>query len=177
MTRWPPRILLGVALGVLVHLVMGALIDLSPDEAHYALYASHLDWSYYDHPPLVGWLQWVFLQSGGDNVWMRVVPMLAWVLTAWGVMRLSNVLYPQIAKSSVFGLRVDLLLLLLGPIPHLLGFALTPDALLMPLTCWVMWLTWNLCQPDTALPNSKNAGQKLTSKLAEINSSRIASWL
>jgi hypothetical protein len=91
-TRWPPRILLGVALGVLVHLVMGALIDLSPDEAHYALYASHLDWSYYDHPPLVGWLQWVFLQSGGANVWMRVVPMLAWVLTAWGVMHLSDVL-------------------------------------------------------------------------------------
>ena len=139
---------MGVVIGVVVHLAMGALIDLSPDEAHYALYASHLDWSYYDHPPLVGWMQWAFLQLGGANVWMRMVPMIAWVLTAWGVMRLSDALYPQVSKSSVFGLRLDLLLLLLSPIPHLLGFALTPDALLMPLTCWVMWLTWQLCQSD-----------------------------
>ena len=168
---------MGVGVGVVLHLVMGALIDLSPDEAHYALYASHLDWSYYDHPPLVGWLQWLFLQFGGANVWMRVVPMLAWVLTAWGVMRLCDAMYPQIAKSSVFGLRVDLLLLLLSPIPHLLGFALTPDALLMPLTCWVMWLTWQLCQSDEALPKKKNANQKLSSQQANVNSNQIVTWL
>jgi len=168
---------MGVGIGVVVHLLMGALIDLSPDEAHYALYASHLDWSYYDHPPLVGWLQWVFLQLGGSNVWMRVVPMLTWVLTAWGVMRLSDALYPQIAKSSMFGLRVDLLLLLLSPIPHLLGFALTPDALLMPLTCWVMWLTWQLCQPTETPSKNKNAGQRFASKHADINSSNLVTWL
>jgi len=176
-TRWPPRVLLGLAIGVVVHLVMGALIDLSPDEAHYALYAAHLDWSYYDHPPLVGWLQWMFLQLGGSNVWMRVIPMLAWVLTAWGVMRLSDALYSQITKSLVFGLRVDLLLLLLSPIPHLLGFALTPDALLMPLTCWVMWLTWKLCQPDEAPSNKKNNIKILASKPEEIHSNRTVTWL
>jgi 4-amino-4-deoxy-L-arabinose transferase-like glycosyltransferase len=168
---------MGVVVGLVLHLVIGALIDLSPDEAHYALYASHLDWSYYDHPPLVGWLQWVFLQFGGSNVWMRVLPMLAWVLTAWGVMRLSDALYPQIAKSSVFGLRVDLLLLLLSPIPHLLGFALTPDALLMPLTCWVMWLTWQLCQSDEALPQSKNADERRAQNLTDIHSNRLSTWL
>jgi 4-amino-4-deoxy-L-arabinose transferase-like glycosyltransferase len=168
---------MGVGLGVVVHLIMGALIDLSPDEAHYALYASHLDWSYYDHPPLVGWLQWLFLQLGGSNMWMRVVPMLAWVLTAWGVIRLSDALYPQIAKSSVFGLRVDLLLLLLSPIPHLLGFALTPDALLMPLTCWVMWLTWQLCQSDEALSKNNNADQRLASMHADASSHRLVTWL
>jgi 4-amino-4-deoxy-L-arabinose transferase-like glycosyltransferase len=175
MTRWPPRVLMGVGFGVVVHLVMGALIDLSPDEAHYALYASHLDWSYYDHPPLVGWLQWLFLQFGGSNLWMRVVPMLAWVFTAWGVIRLSDAMYPQIAKSSVFGLRVDLLLLLVSPIPHLLGFALTPDTLLMPLTCWVMWLTWQLCAQGEA--TSKNAGKRLASKHANVNSNQLVTWL
>jgi 4-amino-4-deoxy-L-arabinose transferase-like glycosyltransferase len=168
---------LGLAIGVVVHLVMGALIDLSPDEAHYALYAAHLDWSYYDHPPLVGWLQWMFLQLGGSNVWMRVIPMLAWVLTAWGVMRLSDALYPQITKSLVFGLRVDLLLLLLSPIPHLLGFALTPDALLMPLTCWVMWLTWKLCQPDEAPSKNKNNIKTVANKPVEIHSNRTVTWL
>ncbi|MEY3514387.1 MAG: hypothetical protein RL420_1410 [Pseudomonadota bacterium] len=109
---------------------------------------------------------------------MRVVPMLAWVITAWGVMRLGDAMYPQIAKGSVFGLRVDLLLLLLSPIPHLLGFALTPDALLMPLlTCWVMWLTWQLCQPDEALPKKKNANQKFVSNQADVSSNQIVTWL
>lgn len=167
---------MGVGLGVVLHLVMGAFIDLSPDEAHYALYAAQLDWSYYDHPPLVGWLQWVFLQFGGSNLWMRVVPMLAWVLAAWGVMRLSDVLYPQITNSFVFGIRVDLGLLLLSPIPHLLGLALTPDALLMPLTCWVMWLTWQLCQPDEA--PTKSAGQRIASnRYVDIHAHRLVTWL
>lgn len=30
---------------------------LGVDEAHYVLYGIHLDWSYFDHPPLVGWVQ------------------------------------------------------------------------------------------------------------------------
>ena len=49
---------LGVVLSalVLVHLVWGAVMGLSVDEAHYLLYAAHPDWSYFDHPPLVGWV-------------------------------------------------------------------------------------------------------------------------
>lgn len=34
--------------------------ELGTDEAHYVLYGKHLALSYFDHPPLVGWLQKVF---------------------------------------------------------------------------------------------------------------------
>ena len=51
-----------LALGTGLHLALALAVNLSVDEAHYALYASHLDWSYFDHPPLVGWLQWPALQ-------------------------------------------------------------------------------------------------------------------
>ncbi|MCB0414616.1 MAG: glycosyltransferase family 39 protein [Bdellovibrionales bacterium] len=34
--------------------------NITPDEAHYYLYGQKLAWSYFDHPPLVGWVQWVF---------------------------------------------------------------------------------------------------------------------
>ena len=47
-----------LALACLVHFAMGALVGLSVDEAHYALYAAHPALSYFDHPPLVGWVQW-----------------------------------------------------------------------------------------------------------------------
>ena len=43
-----------VALGTIIHLALGFTTELSVDEAHYALYADRLAWSYFDHPPLVG---------------------------------------------------------------------------------------------------------------------------
>ena len=135
--------LLGVAA---IHLALALSFHLSPDEAHYALYASHLDWSYFDHPPLVGWVQWPFLQMGGSDVVMRVVPMLSWLLTAILLKPLTLALYPSLKDASFVGLRWEWWLLGLSLLPHLLGVALVPDTLLMPLTCAVMWVTWRLCQ-------------------------------
>ena len=40
-----------------VHACVGAAVGLSVDEAHYLLYALHPALSYFDHPPLVGWVQ------------------------------------------------------------------------------------------------------------------------
>jgi len=57
--------LLLVFLGTAIHLVMGFSTELSVDEAHYALYANHLAWSYFDHPPLVGWIQWPLVGFNG----------------------------------------------------------------------------------------------------------------
>lgn len=55
---WTHQDLWVMACVLLMHVILSMVTQLSPDEAHYALYATHLDWSYYDHPPLVGWLQW-----------------------------------------------------------------------------------------------------------------------
>ena len=136
---------LGVAA---IHLGLSLSFHLSPDEAHYALYASHLDWSYFDHPPLVAWLQWPFLQLGGSDVLMRCLPMLSWLLTAALLKPLTVSLYPSLASASMWGLRWEWWLLGLSLLPHLLGIALVPDTLLMPLTCAVMLLTWRLCRPN-----------------------------
>ena len=139
--RRPDRF--GIALlasAALVHLALALGFHLSPDEAHYALYASHLDWSYFDHPPLVGWVQWPALMLGGHDLLMRVVPMACWLLAAVGVMLLTGELYPLTGSA-----RAAVLLMVLSPMPHLLGLALVPDTLLLPITCAVMWLCWRLC--------------------------------
>lgn len=132
--------------GAVLHLILALSVGLSPDEAHYALYALHLDWSYYDHPPLVGWLQWPFVQLGATDVLLRICPMVAWVLTGLGLVVLSDALFPGLQRLQYWGVRIDLLLFVLSPLPHLLGFAWVPDTLLMLLTVWVMILTWQLCQ-------------------------------
>lgn len=131
-----------------VHLGLSLSFQLSPDEAHYALYAAHLDWSYYDHPPLVGWLQWPFWKLGANDALMRCVPMLSWLLTAWLLKKLTLSLYPSLKDVSWHGVRWEWCLFGLSLMPHLLGIALVPDSLLMPLTCAVMWVTWRLCQPQ-----------------------------
>jgi hypothetical protein len=151
---------------LLAHLVLAAVLSLSPDEAHYAVYGSRPDWSYFDHPPLVGWVQWPGAMLGGSDLLMRVVPMVCWLLTAWGMVHLTGLLYshtPIEAALNTAGadsrrlsagmdgaarsrmIAVALALLVLSPVPNLLGMALVPDSLLTPLTCAAMILTWRLC--------------------------------
>jgi 4-amino-4-deoxy-L-arabinose transferase-like glycosyltransferase len=136
----------------LLHALVASQIQLSPDEAHYALYAAHLDWSYFDHPPLVGWLQWPFVQLGGADLLLRIVPMGCWVLTAVGLLRLCDALFPaHLARvgGPVLGRRaspqpgwscgaVAVLLYALSPLQHLLGVALIPDTLMSLWTVLVM---------------------------------------
>jgi len=145
-----------VAVALLLHLLLAAALGLSPDEAHYALYARHLDWSYFDHPPLVGWVQWPWLQLGGDDLLMRVVPLGCWLIASVGLVRLTRALWADDAPllSRPYGgpppIRQVLLLWLLSPLPHLLGVALVPDTLLLPLVCLLMIITWRLASAQSA---------------------------
>jgi 4-amino-4-deoxy-L-arabinose transferase-like glycosyltransferase len=136
---WSVRLLL---LSLLAHLLLASSFHLSPDETQYALYSVNLGWSYFDHPPLVGWVQWPWAQLDGHDVLMRIVPMLSWALAAVGLMALTTELAPT---QKTLAARAALLLWSLSPIPHLLGLALVPDTLLLPITCAVMTVTWRLC--------------------------------
>ncbi len=171
------RALLGA--GLMVHLLLAFAFHLSPDETHYALYAINPAWSYYDHPPLAGWVQWVFANGlGGADVWMRAMPMACWALAAWGVMALATALFPQAAsappmptpasrlQSTPF---IALLLWHLSPLPHLVGLAMVPDTLLMPIICTVMLLCWRLCDAAQARTLSLWLGLGLALGLAGLS--------
>lgn len=142
------RTALWIAGSALLHLLLSLTLELSADEAHYALYALHPDWSYFDHPPLVAWVQWPFLVLGGSDLALRCIPMACWLGSSALLMVLSNQLYPRYADQG--GVRADLLLFSLSPLLHLLGIALVPDTLLMPLTLAVMLSTWHLCSESNA---------------------------
>ena len=77
---------------VLLHAVLGGFIGLSVDEAHYLLYAYHPALSYFDHPPLVGWVQWPLVVGDAPVVFLRLVPELFWLGTVLGVYRLAEYL-------------------------------------------------------------------------------------
>uniref|UniRef100_UPI0026253A80 glycosyltransferase family 39 protein n=1 Tax=Sulfurimonas sp. TaxID=2022749 RepID=UPI0026253A80 len=59
--------LLFITIVAVLRLLIAPHVGLGVDEAHYVLYAIHLDWSYFDHPPLVGWTQYIFTSIFGLN--------------------------------------------------------------------------------------------------------------
>jgi hypothetical protein len=131
--------LLGLACAL--HCVLGASLGLSVDEAHYALYAAHLDWSYFDHPPLVGWAQWPLVALDAPEWLLRLVPELLWLGSAVLVYRLAERL--ALIRNGQAGCWA-VLTLALAPLLHILGIGLLPDTLLVFFTTLVMGLTLNL---------------------------------
>jgi hypothetical protein len=150
---------------LLLHVVLALGVELSPDEAHYALYGLHLDWSYYDHPPLVGWVQWLPAHWPQVDWSLRIVPMVCWALSALLLVKLNQVFQVHLQstqntfinavskaparEAGLESISSPLLLISLSPLLHLLGIALVPDALLMPLMCAIMLTTWKIVCADS----------------------------
>ncbi|MDO5509857.1 MAG: glycosyltransferase family 39 protein [Weeksellaceae bacterium] len=53
-----------ILLHFVLRLVVAQFSNLGVDEVYYTLYAEHLDWAYFDHPPMVGWLIWLTTAGG-----------------------------------------------------------------------------------------------------------------
>ena len=79
----------------LLNALIANRIGLSVDEAHYALYGSHLAWSYFDHPPLVGWLQALILPFSHSDFALRIWPMIFNIGSSWILYILSRDLFPH----------------------------------------------------------------------------------
>jgi len=135
-----------------VHLALGFSIEFSVDEAHYALYAQHLAWSYFDHPPLVGWIQWPLVTLTSSEGVIRFIPELMWVLSAYLVYRVTVEIHHLICRSNASYLTSTLpsaslcglmavLIVIAAPMLHILAIGLLPDTLLAPLSLGLMLMS------------------------------------
>lgn len=141
------------AIGIAIHLGFGSLLTLSVDEAHYALYAQHLALSYFDHPPMVGWIQWPLVALGAPDGVIRLIPQVLWlasVALAWCLAETLREVVPAWRDASRPGEpgRWAVLMILLGPVFHVLAVGLLPDTLVMALVLGMMLVTVRLCQPQ-----------------------------
>ena len=152
---WRATLALTLAVAVL-HLLAAGRVPLSADEAHYALYGLHLDWSYFDHPPLVGWLQALVLFFASSDFALRLWPIGLSAATAVVLFRFARRLFPGDSEWLAFwavvlyqsGLLFQALGLALVPETPLLLFALL--ALLALLNALergqlAAWLLFGLC--------------------------------
>jgi 4-amino-4-deoxy-L-arabinose transferase-like glycosyltransferase len=145
-TNWA---VISISIAALVHFALGFSAEFSVDEAHYALYAKHLAWSYFDHPPLVGWIQWPLVAVTSTEGIIRLIPELLWVLSAFLVYevtleihrlmqgRNAGYLTTTIPSANLCGLMA-VLTIIAAPLPHVLAIGLLPDTLLTPLSLGLM---------------------------------------
>jgi 4-amino-4-deoxy-L-arabinose transferase-like glycosyltransferase len=134
-----------------VHFALGFSIGFSVDEAHYALYAKHLAWSYFDHPPLVGWIQWPIVALTSSEGLIRLVPELLWAISCLLVYQVaveihhfiqgrnSGYLTSSLPSANTCGLMA-VLAIVAAPMPHVLAIGLLPDTLLAPLSLGLMFM-------------------------------------
>ncbi len=134
-----PELRLGLLiLGVTcVRLLAAGLIPLTEDEAYYRLWAQHLQFGYYDHPPMIAW--WIRLGqtlAGDTPLGVRLVPVLAAGLASWGVAGLARTL----GADAATGLRAAVWYNVTTVI-GVGGILATPDA---PATLFWILCLWSL---------------------------------
>lgn len=54
--KYRNRIFVLIAIATLLRILLACSIGLGIDEVYYRMYAQSLQWNYFDHPPMVGWL-------------------------------------------------------------------------------------------------------------------------
>ena len=139
-----PLVGLGLILTFLgVHLLVAPTIGLGVDEAHYALYGQRLDWSYFDHPPMVGWLHWLGLQFGQSEFFVRLPAMLLWPIILLQVWQLSRTWYDDTRVANM-----AVALLVFSPLIAVLGFGLVPDTPLLAISLLLAQLVTRIDMAD-----------------------------
>ena len=151
---------IGICIAAIVHFALGFAVEFSVDEAHYALYAKHLAWSYFDHPPLVGWIQWPLVSLTSTEGIIRLIPELLWALSAYSVYQVTleihhliqgrngGYLTTALPSANLCGLMA-VLVVLAAPLPHVLAIGLLPDTLLTPLSLGLMLMALRWIRQDT----------------------------
>ena len=113
--------------------------ELTNDEAQYALYGYYLDWSYFDHPPLSGWLNALILPLSDSDFALRIFPVLLAALTSFILYGFTRDLYPD--KSAWLGF-IAVVFYQSSLISQVLGLAMLPDTPLIPISLAAFWLLY-----------------------------------
>jgi 4-amino-4-deoxy-L-arabinose transferase-like glycosyltransferase len=109
-------------------------LPFSADEAHYALYGSFLDWSYFDHPPMVGWLQAIALLFDSSEFSLRVIPI---ILSGLSLFLLFHLAKKDFGENVAY---VATLLFISSPILQILPFGMIPETPLILAGLLNIWI-------------------------------------
>ncbi len=117
------------------------------DEAYYTLYSRHLDWSYFDHPPLVAY-------STGIGIWLTGVTNQFTMRIGGVILYTFTLLFFFLTSKQLFGLQsARLTLAIAATIPIfqiIFGILTLPDVPLMFFWTLALWLCAHEFFPEPA---------------------------
>ena len=108
---------------LLLNIVQVSLMELTSDEGYYWFYAQHLQWGYYDHPPMIA----AMIKAGTSFLPGELGVRFFNVLFSTAGLYLFFRLLPDDYQSS----KKTYLLLLAAPLLHYLTFLVFPDGPLL----------------------------------------------
>lgn len=121
--NWEKRFWWMTGILLLFRLFMSLYLDLAPDEAYYWEFARQIDFSYYDHPPMVGWMIALFrLLPSDGQLYVRLPAIISTLLLTWFVFLIGKDYF----KSCRVGFWAAFILSF-TPAGIALGFITTPD--------------------------------------------------
>lgn len=123
-----------------IKLLLAYIIPMSGDEAYFIIWANHLDFGYYDHPPMVGWFLHVMLYLGSSEVVLRLPAILASIVIGAGIFNLLKPLDED--KAALIAT-----LFLVSPI-NLLNVLVTTDTPLILFAFFSMAALYKALQQD-----------------------------
>lgn len=122
--RMPPPVWATTAAFAGFHLILGALLWLVQDEAYYALWSTHLQPAYYDHPPMIAlWIRAGEALLGATPMGVRLVAILGFALVTPVTAAIARA-----AGGDETSARWAALMFNCMALPFALGFTATPDA-------------------------------------------------
>ena len=71
-----------------IKFIFAWIIPMSGDEAYFIIWAKHMDFGYYDHPPMIGWVLHLMLYLGSSEVVLRLPAILLSTLVGLGIYQL-----------------------------------------------------------------------------------------
>lgn len=147
MPKAEKQIFILILLFSLIRLIVAPFFGLGVDEAHYVLYAKYLDWSYLDHPPLVGWLHAPFYYIFGTNEFMARLPaILLFAVASYFcyVFMLRVTKSARLSLWSVLAMNCSFML-------NALGLMLLPDSILLPLVFLLIFVAERIARDKRPL--------------------------
>ena len=114
-----------------IKLVLAAAIPFSGDEAYFLIWGQRPDLGFYDHPPMVGWLNWLMLHIS-DAEWVLRLPVV--LFTSFIGYGLYRMLRDWDAEKAAWAA----VLFWVSPI-NLLGVLITTDAGLIFFSFLCVW--------------------------------------
>lgn len=120
-----------IFLAFIIRVIAIGNISLIPEETYYWNYANHLDWSYFDHPPMVAYLIKIATTILGTNEFsVRLPALLCWCVAGFYSFKLSNKISLNTGIYAVY-------LLSILPFFFIQSIIMTPD---LPLIA-----AWSAC--------------------------------